>query len=535
MSRLILVFFLVVTFLGYSHSSNTAIKKKITAIIDYSEYLFEVNPSKGIDTLNHALSLAQRNHLLESEVAVLDKLAAVMLIEMNDFDQAMLYLNRVKQLGDSTKNSRFQILYEDKLGELYYYDEINHKKAFKQFERALKFSEASKTLYRRDNILCNYGIALDAKGEFKKALAVYREGLAISIQNKNNVLESAILTNIGVAYIYLKQMDSARYYLEKSLQVALQTPEKTDDVQRLIYLGLFSHDQGDELQALDYFDQAKLRLKWLRTFGEKAQLFKGISKVYASLGNFSKAYDNRLLELTYLDSSRIADLSRQSFAYDYKLRIEALETQQHLDEFQLKSEQERANLWLIISVLIGAASLVIVYLMVKRQRARKVLHQFQTENERLERERIQFELEANEREMASKSLYLLEKDNLVNRLSDKLKTTLPKASKEQQAVIQELINELKANLNNKRWDEFELRFERVNPRFFKALEHDFPDLSPNERKLCAFLSLNMASKEISSITGQSVHSITIARSRLRKKFHITNTDIDLITFLSKYS
>ena len=67
--------------------------------------------------------------------------------------------------------------------------------------------------------------------------------------------------------------------------------------------------------------------------------------------------------------------------------------------------------------------------------------------------------------------------------------------------------------------------------FYKALNKKFPDLTNNERKLCAFLRLNMSTKEISAITFQSVHSITIARSRLRKKLNITHSDISLTDFL----
>jgi DNA-binding CsgD family transcriptional regulator len=64
------------------------------------------------------------------------------------------------------------------------------------------------------------------------------------------------------------------------------------------------------------------------------------------------------------------------------------------------------------------------------------------------------------------------------------------------------------------------------------LQQQFPDLSPNERRLCAFLRLNMSSKEISTITGQSIHSIQVARTRLRKKLQLTHSEQGLIEFLA---
>ena len=61
----------------------------------------------------------------------------------------------------------------------------------------------------------------------------------------------------------------------------------------------------------------------------------------------------------------------------------------------------------------------------------------------------------------------------------------------------------------------------------------FPNLTPNEQRLCAFLKLNMSTKDISELTGQTINAIEMARYRLRKKLHISGKDENLITFLSQ--
>jgi DNA-binding CsgD family transcriptional regulator len=73
----------------------------------------------------------------------------------------------------------------------------------------------------------------------------------------------------------------------------------------------------------------------------------------------------------------------------------------------------------------------------------------------------------------------------------------------------------------------------VHADFYKNLNQINPDLTPNERRLCAFLKLNMSTKDISAITGQTPHSIKIARARLRKKFNLTNSDTSLLAFLAE--
>jgi len=92
--------------------------------------------------------------------------------------------------------------------------------------------------------------------------------------------------------------------------------------------------------------------------------------------------------------------------------------------------------------------------------------------------------------------------------------------------------ELENEIDTNSWKEFELRFQDVHQNFYEKLQKLFPDLTPSERKLAAFLKLNMSSKEISVITGQSIRSLEVARYRLRKKLGITNQDVNLIGFLS---
>jgi DNA-binding CsgD family transcriptional regulator len=156
----------------------------------------------------------------------------------------------------------------------------------------------------------------------------------------------------------------------------------------------------------------------------------------------------------------------------------------------------------------------------------------QRENLTLEKSRLEGELDYKNKELTTNVMYLLRKNELINSISLKLldlKSVLVRAN---QDAIQRIINELQRSLDDDVWKEFEYRFKDVHEDFYKALNKQFPDLTHNERKLCAFLRLNMSTKEISAITFQSPHSITIARSRLRKKLDLTNTETNLIDFLA---
>ena len=97
--------------------------------------------------------------------------------------------------------------------------------------------------------------------------------------------------------------------------------------------------------------------------------------------------------------------------------------------------------------------------------------------------------------------------------------------------MQSIIIDLQNVMDKEVWEEFEFRFQQVHRSFYENLQSRFPELSPAEIKLAAFLRLNMTTKDIASITGQSVKSLEVARARLRKKLGITNQDINLVNFL----
>ena len=59
-----------------------------------------------------------------------------------------------------------------------------------------------------------------------------------------------------------------------------------------------------------------------------------------------------------------------------------------------------------------------------------------------------------------------------------------------------------------------------------------PNLTENEKKLCALLRLDMTTKEIAAITHQNPSSIEVARTRMRKKMNLSNTEINLNSYLS---
>ncbi len=130
-------------------------------------------------------------------------------------------------------------------------------------------------------------------------------------------------------------------------------------------------------------------------------------------------------------------------------------------------------------------------------------------------------------------MYQLKKNNFIWNISEKLKGIALHLRPEIKKTVSDIIKEMDSNMTKESWEEFEFRFNEVHSDFYDNIISDFPDLTPNELKLCAFLKLNMTTKDIATITYQTSHSITVARHRLRNKLNLERDD-NLVTFLSKY-
>jgi DNA-binding CsgD family transcriptional regulator len=104
---------------------------------------------------------------------------------------------------------------------------------------------------------------------------------------------------------------------------------------------------------------------------------------------------------------------------------------------------------------------------------------------------------------------------------------------ETKETIMKISKDLRNRTDDKMLNEFSLRFQEVHAGFYEKLLKVYPDLTQNELKLCAFLRLNMSTKDISELTGQRLPSIDHARYRLRKKLGLSNSETNLVNFLSQ--
>ena len=140
-------------------------------------------------------------------------------------------------------------------------------------------------------------------------------------------------------------------------------------------------------------------------------------------------------------------------------------------------------------------------------------------------------IKAQNREMAMSTLHVINKNEVLSSIKNSIESAT-KSNEPKHREYQEIIKLINDNLNlDKDWDQFKRHFEQVNQGFFQRLKDQYPDMTKNDLKLCAYLRINLSTKEISQMLNVLPTSIAMRRNRLRKKLNITQ-HVDLIEFMS---
>jgi len=143
-------------------------------------------------------------------------------------------------------------------------------------------------------------------------------------------------------------------------------------------------------------------------------------------------------------------------------------------------------------------------------------------------------LDHKQRELSSMASFELQKNILLSDLLNQIKR-LDKITKHVYATDIKLIEKkLKSQLDlDKSWDTFKLHFGEVHPNFFNKIDSQFPKLSINERRLCAYIKMGLDNFEIAKMKGASDTALKKAINRLKKKLSLDAND-DIRSFIFNY-
>lgn len=161
---------------------------------------------------------------------------------------------------------------------------------------------------------------------------------------------------------------------------------------------------------------------------------------------------------------------------------------------------------------------------------------------------LQRDIESKSKELAASTMSLIKKNEQLIEIREMLEevvkgkqssskreliTTNAAATGPSRTGVQKVIKAINANLTNEEsWNLFKEAFDNADQGFLHKVQELHPQLSPSELKLCAYLRLNISSKEIASLLNISVRSVEIKRYRLRKKLGLVKGE-NLVNYILK--
>jgi tetratricopeptide (TPR) repeat protein len=494
-------------------------KQLVQAMVRLGMIYWSITDFKAsMEWATKAKNEAEVLHLPEEQALAL-RVIGLIYIELSDYEKSSEYFFNSLKIFESIDNKKGILKLLSDIGSVNFHQN-NYDKALEYYFRSLNMAKEIDDKKGIARALNNIAAVYEAMNDYEKAGNYFLEASEINKALGNRLWEGINYMNLGTININLKEYETSLNYLKQAITIFEELQSRILQARCQIGFARLYYETGNLDESLQY---ARKALEEGKKQGLKQIVHDAagiIRDIYVEQGDKKDAYDYLLLQYQMKDSL---------IMMENKAELTKLELQYEFDKKEQirQIELQRRNLFILIIIISLLIALIIIILILARQRVK-------AKNALLAQERLEHELEYKNKELTTNVLSLMKKNEMLSVISDKLVTIKNQAAKaETKEAINQISKEIQKISDKEILEEFELRFKQVHSDFYNKLLQRFPDLTPNEQRLCAFLRLNMSTKEISELTGQQVSTLETARYRLRKKLGITNSSTNLVTFLSR--
>lgn len=487
-------------------------------LLKQSDEYKETNRIKAMSYLQEALKL--ENKLNDSTRVNLYISAGNTYKDQESYYLALNYYYKGLELENKIKpNENFTIL--NNIGGCYYMMK-NYNKARYYWENSLKNFERNKANQQSIEgtiIYNNLAVLEKEQGNYARALEMLKEFKKRNVILKDTVNIIMAYENIADVNLKLKETEVAVDNLRKGIFLAKKINSPYDLASLYQILGKTFFTNFAKRDSALYYLKSAYDISDRGSFPD--------IKLYSSesLVNLYEKEKDYKLALEYLHTAK--SLSEITINQENAKKVNLLEMgfNEKMKQNELLLSQTKRERLFISGIIILLFTSVIIFLMLKLQRNKTA--QRIAENNLLSKE-----LEGKNRELSNSAIKMLQTSEILQTTQKGL-SELNSGTERADHKIFQIIADLKKSSKNFEKEDLYKIFMEPEDLFYKKLLTDFPDLTKNELRLCAFLKHNLSSKEISEITHQSPHSIVVARSRLRKKLKLESSE-SLSNFLIQY-
>jgi hypothetical protein len=504
-------------------------KKKAEINILLAQESMSVNYREALRFSQDAAFLAQQEREPTLLMEAYKNIASVFFY-MGVYDQALLYFERCAaeagkagKIFDQLNAQTNQALIHGAIGQHQQAIDLL-KKGKPQLEQAYLLAKQPMPLSDQVSLYLNIAYNYTELKQAKFAHPFLDSALFLASKDKPElrIVRAKLLQTKARALLLEGRTEEVQPYISEAEKIVSDLSDRTSELTIKGLQGKMQELNGKPLSAISTYRMGFTGADAIGSLLLKRFFAGELARVYQESGNADSALHyiqlGKDLEKIASDQNARDDLARKELMDQFAKREQELES----------SRDTLRRRYLITIGILGAilGFFVLGYQKYRRKYQQAALRQLkiELESEQLELDRKQLETRvADQEKLLTELEFKLSKNALLQSVVGELQTL----AKGKPATGQNI-----SELNGKIWAEFDIRFLQTHAGFYERLLKSCPGLTTNERRLCAFLLLDMSTKEISVITGQSVRSIEIARTRLRKKLNLTQSDTSLFEYLS---
>ena len=498
-----------------SYKKGQYVSRKLLAQI----YAGLSNYRETISYINQAKSYLDEDSNPYEE-ALLERVSGYVYSGLGELDKASDCYFKSLHICEELNNRDCQSASYNGIGDLFF-QRKDYKMALKYYSMSLDISRDLNDMVGVSRGLNNISIVFASNKEEGKALPLLFEASEINRALGKRLWEGINYLNIAENYRTDRDFDKALPYYLKADSIFTELGHNVLKAKNYISISKYYNDINDIKHSLEYANQAFDISVDKDIILVKNRAAEWLYELYSKVGDDKQAFQYGLIHFQLKDSLEIEKsaikLSQMELLYQLEKKDKLREIEQH----------QKEKKYIIVIISMAFIGLLIVILLITR-------HKIKTNNDLLIKKQLESEIEMKDRELVVNVMSLLKKNEVLANIVDNLMQVHDEAVKEEtKTALVKIAKDIQKSSEVEIWEEFEVRFKQAHGEYYDRLIKEYPNLSPNELKLCAFLKLNMSTKDISELTGKSLNSIEIARTRLRKKLGITNTKTNLISFISQ--
>ncbi|MCU4163737.1 two-component regulator propeller domain-containing protein [Carboxylicivirga caseinilyticus] len=160
-------------------------------------------------------------------------------------------------------------------------------------------------------------------------------------------------------------------------------------------------------------------------------------------------------------------------------------------------------------------------------------HLLSLEQSKLQEEQLRNDLQSKKEELSGLAMKVIYKNEKLSELKEKVESIKEIASDKVAQRLGKTLNFIDQELADDHWEDFEMRFDMAHNNFIKRLKEDFPDLTSKDLKMCAYLRMNLSTKEMAQLLNMTVRGVETARYRIRKRMNLESSE-NLNEFILTY-